>query len=57
MMRSMGMPGPRSLVKREPAVPAVSHYVPPGHRGRGLHSFPSQLNLSASVYRIIQLNS
>jgi len=25
--------------------------------GRGLHSFPFQLNLSSSVYRIIQLNS
>jgi len=24
---------------------------------RGSHSFPFQLNLSASVYRIIQLNS
>ena len=26
-------------------------------RGRGLHSFPFQLNLSTSVHRITQLNS
>ena len=25
--------------------------------GRGLHSFPFQLNLSSSVHRVIQLNS
>jgi hypothetical protein len=25
--------------------------------GRGLHSFPFQLNLSSSVHRIIQINS
>ena len=26
-------------------------------RGRGLHSFPFQLNLSSSVHHITQLNS
>jgi hypothetical protein len=28
-----------------------------GIRGRGLHSFPIQLNLSSSVYRITGLSS
>jgi len=28
-----------------------------GGGGRGLHSFPFQLNLSSSVHHIIQLNS
>jgi hypothetical protein len=27
------------------------------HSGRGLHSFPFQLNLSTSAHRVTQLNS
>jgi len=37
--------------------PSPRHFRPAPPRTRGLHSFPFQLNLSASVYRITQINS